>query len=413
MKRVIVLLCLIVLLTGGVFAASKTLRLWSMAFPPHVTGLQAVIDAFQQRNPDITVKIAAGVVPDLWLLVGYDVLEQAATGALAPLGDIVSIQTMKDTMWPESWQQQPFDQPYVLGISDPQGDIGLIANVGMFKEAGLTVPAKFDSTEQLVEYAQKLSRTDAQGNLIRGGVSFREFNLPYYLLSYIADLGGKFYDNKSQKFTLRTPEAKKVLQFFYDLNWKYKVDSPNLPDAFTALAQGTTAMSFLWPEFVSWARINLPKEEFTLIVKPPFVKGKEPKFGHIDGWNIGASAKSKNLAEVKKFLAFFLTPEAQMIFVKKNPGFSPLKSLAKDPWYDSPDGKFLKPVLSMLPRTKMWGPFGNDNPICAKAAEVIENVVNKTMTVDEGLAQWEKEANLQMDQFYLKFPKLNRPTIEY
>jgi ABC-type glycerol-3-phosphate transport system substrate-binding protein len=313
-----------------------------MAFPPHVKGMQAMIDAFHAKNPNITVKIeeqadlqgnvkagiAAGVVPDLWMLVGYDIMEQAVTGALAPLGDVVTFKQMKDTMWPESWQQQPLDQPYVIGVSDPHGDLGLVANVRMFEEAGLAVPDKFESFEQLVEYTQKLTKTDAKGNLIRGSVSFREFNLSYYLLAYIADQGGRFYDNTTQRWTMQTPEAKKVLKFFYDLNWKYKVDSPNLPAAFDALAQGTAAMAFIWPEFVSWARINLPDQEFTLIEKPPFVKGVQPNFGHIDGWNLGASAKSPNLAEAKKFLKFFLASDIQMMFVKKNPGYSPPKALA-------------------------------------------------------------------------------------
>ena len=41
--------------------------------------------------------------------------------------------------------------------------------------------------------------------------------------------GGKFWDNNKQKFMLQTPEAKKALQFFYDIFYKYEVDSTRCP----------------------------------------------------------------------------------------------------------------------------------------------------------------------------------------
>jgi hypothetical protein len=48
-----------------------------------------------------------------------------------------------------------------------------------------------------------------------------------------------------------------------------------------------------------------------------------------------------------------------------------------------------------------------------KGYEIIDNVVQKTITVDEGLIQWETEANKLMDQFHLKYPTAKHPTIEY
>ena len=129
----------------------------------------------------------------------------------------------------------------------------IVVNKKMLAAAGLAVPDAFKSIDEMLQYATKLTKKDANGKMIVAGLSSNESNDPHYFMSWIVDQGGKFFDNKTQQFNFNTPEAKKVLQFWYDLTWKYNVDSVELPDTFTALSQNVAAMGNLWGENIIWA----------------------------------------------------------------------------------------------------------------------------------------------------------------
>lgn len=409
-------------------AAKVTLRLWCMSFAPHLNGYTQVAKAFTEKNPNIVIKvegladlvtqskaaIAAGVAADFLHPRGEDFYEFILGGALEPLPpDVVSVEEVKAKWWPEYCLQAPFDSIYAVGIPDPIGDAGIVVNVDMFKEAGLAIPSAFESINELLTYAKKLARKDVAGNLIRAGLSCREYNNQVYFWDFIAEQGGQFYDNKTAKFNYNIPEVKNALQFFYDLHWKYEVDSIKLPDSFLALSQKVAAMAFMWPEYVPFSKLIYPELNFTLVIKPPFVEGRKPFLSHVDSWNLAVFSKSKYKKEAFEFMKFLKTPEAQTIFLQENPGISPLKEMVKSPFYESEKGRFLKPLLEFLPYMKFWGPFGNDSIIKESLWKIMDAVEHQTMTVDEGLTEMTKECNIAIDRFREKYPKVPKPVIQY
>ncbi|MGQ9629550.1 MAG: ABC transporter substrate-binding protein [bacterium] len=435
LKRARLGICLIlalflvgVLLTVQPAVAKVTLKLWCMSFPPHVNGFTKVAEAFTKKNPNIDVKvegqadlmtkqkagIAAGVVGDLFMLRGEDFLEYALAKSVAPLSpDVVTVKEVKEKWWPEYILQAPFDNIYAIGIPDPIGDAGFVVNVNMFNEAGLEVPGKFKSIDELLTYAEKLKKKDAQGNLIRAGLSCREYNNQVFLWDFIAEQGGHFYDNEKKQFNYNIPEAQKALQFFYDLHWKYEVDSIKLPDSFNALSQQVAAMAFMWAEYVPFSKINYPESNFSFVVKPAFVEGKDPYFSHVDSWNLAAYAKTRYKKEAFAYLKFLKTPEAQRIFFEENPGISPLKELINDPFYETEKGKFLKALTPFVPNMKFWGPFGNDSIIKESLYKIMDAVEHQTMTVEQGLKEMTDQSNHAMNLFREKYPKFPKVTIQY
>jgi len=205
--------------------------------------------------------------------------------------DIVTVEQVKKDFLPENYLQCNLNgKIWAIGIPDPPGDSGIIVNLDALKEAGLPQIAKFDDMDQLLDYAKKLTKKEG-GKIVRSGLSFQESNDPMFFYSYIVGLGGKFWDNNKQKFTLQTPEAKKALQFFYDIFYKYELDSTQVPDTMSALGQNLAAMGFMWPEFLPFAEKTYPDLHFDFIMKPPIVKGKPAIFSHTDTWAIAVVKK--------------------------------------------------------------------------------------------------------------------------
>lgn len=253
------------------------------------------------------------------------------------------------------------DQIWAVGIPDPPGDTGILVNVDHLNEAGLAIEKAFVDTDQLIDYAKKLSQYDDEGNLVRAGLSFQESNDPMYFISYIADQGGKFWDNDKQVFNFQTPEAKNALQFFYDIFFTHKVDSTNMPTTMDALVQNLASMAFMWPEFLPFAKITYPDMNFQFIMKPGFVKGKKPLFSHSDTWNfvMPSYVKDDKKAATIKFLQYLASEEGQLLFLEQNPGLPIPRSLLDHEFYKTGRGAYLEPVIAAMKEGyyRYWGPF--------------------------------------------------------
>ena len=222
---------------------------WVMSFDPHVNGWNNVAEGFMKKYPNIKVTVegqggqgdmlakyvaalSSKSGADIFTTPGNMVYEWSMTDQILPLTPkLWSYEDAKKALWPEYiLQSQVGNQVWAFGIPDPPGDTGLIANLDDLKAAGLEKVEKFSNTEQMLDYASKLAKT-SDGALTRAGLSARESNFGTYIYSYIADQGGQFWDNKTQKFNFNTPEAKNAMQLIIDLFQKYKVDDYKLPNA--------------------------------------------------------------------------------------------------------------------------------------------------------------------------------------
>jgi len=423
----------------GAFAQKKTdITVWCMAFDPHVNGYTNVIEAFNKANPSIrvslepqpgqaemTAKIRAALAAGRGEATGFTtpgttVFEFATTDTIQPVSPgVVTVEQVKKDFLPENYLQcNKGNAIWAIGIPDPPGDCGILVNLDHLQEAGLSVPGKFDTTDQLLQYAKKLAKFEG-GKLVRGGLSFQESNDPNYVYSYIAEIGGKFWDNGKQKFTLQTTQAKQVMQFFSDLFFTHNVDATNLPDTLSALSQNLTSMGFMWPEFLPFAQGLYPDLNFGFIMKPPLKKGNLPIFSHTDTWNM-VVPKYVSGAEKEatfKFLKYLASEEGQLLFLDANPGLSPLKSLVfKSDYYKTGKGKYLAPVIEAMKKGqyRFWGPFADADVMLYNINwPNIDALIHGQLTVDQALAKMEKELNEQDARTRAKYPDAPKTNIHY
>lgn len=415
-----------------------SITIWCMAFDPHVNGFNNVIPAFQEKYPNITVNLepqpgqaelvakmrsalTAGEGAHGFTTPGTTITEWVVAGNIQPLSPgVVTTEFVKKEMFPEYYIQCHIDeQIWALGITDPPGESGLVVNVDDFKAEGLEVPEKFDSIDQLLDYAQKFAKYDEDGKLVKGGLSFQESNDPMFFYSYIVDAGGQFWDNETQKFTLQTPEAKEVMQFFYDLFDVYKVDSVDLPDSMSALTQKLTAMAFMWPEFLPFAEIGFPDIDFEFVMKPPFVEGKTPVINHTDTWNVVVPGYVEGIEKdaMFVFLKYLSSEEGQLLFLDANPGLSPLKSLVfENDYYVSGKGAYLAPVIESIEagQLRYWGPFPDaDIMLYDILWPTMDAIIHDQISVDDGLEKMEIEMNEQNTRTKTKYPDAPDTIIYY
>ena len=112
----------------------------------------------------------------------------------------------------------------VWGLPFQRSTIVLYWNKELFKEAGLD-PEKPPATwKEMLEYAQKLTKRDASGNVTQYGVQIPSSGFPYWLFQGLTTPNGVELMNAAGTETyFDKPEVIEALQFWVDLGQKHKV----------------------------------------------------------------------------------------------------------------------------------------------------------------------------------------------
>jgi len=238
------------------------LTLWS-GYPDLQGFYESVAKEFTAQNPDITVEVQTFALADLDKKLGMSIPSKTSADILELISlysfpwatkyfsevpanlkkgclDVVNKTYLHDVMYGEKMMGLPF-----CFYSEV-----LYYNKDMLAEAGLKGPP--DTIEQLVDYATKMTKRDADGNVVRSGISLRFAGNPsgtcekfwaFGLMPFGGDIlaesakkPGKFhngFDNEA---------GRKALGLYLDLIYKHKVTDFNIKQDSDAFAQGKAAM---------------------------------------------------------------------------------------------------------------------------------------------------------------------------
>lgn len=417
-------------------AEEGSLAMWSMSFPPHEWMMGAAIEVFQeagergftldyqpqpgQYSAKLRAAMSADEAPDIFVMHGTALLELALAGHIAPVTpDIVTLEQAKREFMPETYLQSLYDgNLYAIGVPDPPGDAGLVANLDHLEEAGLEHLTVFENIDQMLDYAEQLVIREGD-DILRAGLMFTgDGNNPIYWLSAIIDLGGTWFDNDNQVFTLQTAESTAAMQFFYDVVWEKRLDDPALGNnSSDALAQGLASLAFKWPEFVPYSGTAFPGLRLGFIVKPGFTEGKPAIFNHSDTWNLAVWSGTENKDSVTEFLSYCAQREVQRAMLEQNPGISPLKEINfNDDFFVTGKGAYLAPVLDAITKGqyRYYGPFGNMDTLEYDIMwPVMNRMLQQELTVEETLVEMENALNDEMAQYQDKYPGLDPVQIQW
>ncbi len=138
----------------------------------------------------------------------------------------------------------------------------LYYNKEAFKEVGLDANTPPKNWEEQVEFAKKLTKKDADGNVTRYGIRIPSQGFPYWLFSGLAyQNGAKITNGLGTETYLDTPEMIEALQYLMDLSMVHGAMRPDVigwgptPKAFF---EGQTAMMWTTTGNLTNVRKNAP-----------------------------------------------------------------------------------------------------------------------------------------------------------
>ncbi len=198
---------------------------------------------FEKANADIKVKpvyagtyqeaigkaltaAKAGQPPDAAVILAADMFSLIDADVILPFDTFVK--TDADRQWLNG-----FFPVYMLnsqvggktwGIPFQRGTTLFFWNKEAFKEAGLDPEKGPQTWEEVVEFAKKLTKRDAGGNVTQWGMQVPSSLTSYWLLQgYVAQNNGRLAELAGNKTYFDSPEVVEALQYWVDLSSKHKV----------------------------------------------------------------------------------------------------------------------------------------------------------------------------------------------
>ena len=232
-------------------------------FPVAVGGpITKIIDGyaadFEKDNPGIKLRpiyagsyqdtiakaltaVKSGEPPVTSILLSTDMFTLIDEDAIVPFDDL--IKTAEDRAWLKSFFPAFMENSQTggktWGIPFQRSTVVLYYNKEAFKEAGLDPNRPPGTWQEMADYAQKLTRRDASGNVTQWGVQIPSSGFPYWLFQGLAiENGVNLMNEAGTEVYYDKPEVIGALQYWVDLVNKYKVHPPGIVE------WGTTPKDF-------------------------------------------------------------------------------------------------------------------------------------------------------------------------
>ncbi|GAA5335242.1 ABC transporter substrate-binding protein [Thermus hydrothermalis] len=323
-------------LLGIGLAQSTTITFY---YPVGVAGplarfIEGYVREFEAKNPDIRVNtvfggnyeenqakvvaaIKAGNPPDTAILLSQQLYTLLSLDAIEPLDAYIArdpeLKQAVNDFFPAFMMNSTLDGK-VYSLPFQRSTPILYYNKEAFREAGLD-PEKPPATwDELVEYAKRLTKRDAQGRIVRYGVAIPTEDRSTWLLEALTiQAGGLLYDpaGKGCKVLVDTEPVRKGMQFKADLARKHGVSPEGVvawgttPGDFTA---GKVAMIYHSTGSLGFIRTNA-RFPFGTAFLPKLVRYGTPTGGA--NFYLFKGSDPKKREATLRFIKFMTSPELQ------------------------------------------------------------------------------------------------------
>lgn len=273
-------------------------------------------------------------------------------------------------------------------------------NKALFAEAGLDGPPQTE--EQLLEYAIKLTQTNADGTLKVLG--FPDFPNVYYTNSMAYALGGDFISEDGGALTPDNDGLKKAIELMQAYRNEFGSDnvlkfnsSAKYLDATDPFIQGTQAIRFDGPWFGHTVK-NVLKKDIDYGVAPYPAPAGKPELaggGEVSSSTFFIPSNAKNKDGAWAFMSWLLSKENMIKFNDKFANLPARTSAYDDPsLQDIPDFQAFAEAAKS-PNLKSFPTFGEQGAYSKVIGDEFELAVNGRKSADEALqAMKQKSAGL-------------------
>jgi ABC-type glycerol-3-phosphate transport system substrate-binding protein len=301
---------------------------------------------------------------------------------------------------PEIRELSDYGQGRMWGYPQYGIDVyGLTWNKDHFKEAGLDPEKPPKTWAEFREYAKKLTKRDAQGNITRVGYAIRHVGHPHGVvhkhLWAIWGAGADLIDTplalRGGKAMINNEGGKAALQLVLDMLDVDKSTSLNFPDPRAAFLKGIASMQI--SETVS-IRSRQPKEAPGLkwgVSLPPLRKAGDKPATNLNAWMYTVPKGAKNKAQAWGLIEWINSSQKDFDLCKKydaTPRY--LANWDKEPFKSDPYNQALK---GMYPHGRKYPINLALNGIMDAVGAAIQKVWHHEASVDAALVEAERLAN--------------------
>jgi multiple sugar transport system substrate-binding protein len=318
---------------------------------------------------------------------------------LVPVAD-AKAKAWLDAVSPEIRTLADFGKGRMWGYVQYGIDVyGLTWNKDHFKEAGLDPEKPPKTWDEFRDYAKKLVKRDAQGNVTRVGYAIRHVGHPHGIVHKhfwaIYGAGAKLVDDhyalRGGKTMINTPGGRAAIQLVLDMLNEDKSTSLNFPDPRAAFLRGISSMQI--SETVS-IRARQPKEAPNLnwgMALPPVPKAGDKSVTNLGGWLYVVPKLAKNKAEAWQAIEWINSPEKDFELCAKYKASPRYKvNWDKEPFKSDPYNQGLKQLYPYGVKLPINLGF---NGVMDAMGGAIQKVWHGEAKVDAALAEAEKMAN--------------------
>ncbi|HXK36683.1 MAG TPA: extracellular solute-binding protein [Candidatus Paceibacterota bacterium] len=336
MKRTSIAIAVLALVLVAVAASAEDIKItyWQYFYESKVNLMTELIQKFEAQNPGIKVEqvtfpyesylakvaaaVPAGEGPEVInLFYGWLPL-WVKSGYIQPLssGDF-SADYFKNNFYPLVAESVNFGGKN-YSVPTAVRALALFFNKKLFRDAGLdpNIPPK--TLDGLVTYAKKLSKYDAQGNLVQAGLLMQPNGQGHVWIREVLfrQFGAVPYSADGRKVTYASPAGIQAFQWYMDRITKDKVGYPNFTtDDVTAFKAQKGAMNIDGSFRI--ATLNAVKDLEWGVAELPTNKGIKSNFASFWTHSIVTGVSGKKLEASVKFLKYITSPEVQELWLQK------------------------------------------------------------------------------------------------
>ena len=395
------------------------LRFWMHQNPAFIAADEEVIRQFEAEHPNVTIKMEsfeydlfiqtlqtampAGTEGDVIEMFGTWVCSYADGERLAEMPESVMSRSEAEELFFAAPLQGYDCSGKLYGLPNEFNieNGAALVNPAMFEAAGLEYPPKWDTMEDLLSDAQKLTQFDGDVMTVAGYDFVTGDGLAFQLLAGILQRGGDYWKPDQSGLQLDTPEARETLEWMKSLVDEYKVVDPVLfnddsnwvGDAFFS---DQAAIGFVGPWAAAEGLTEYPDFEFDYVAIPWV--GDKPYFAADAGWGKVVSVNSEHKDIAWEFVKFATANADNAKTYNVASGTIPaLKSVVEDPALLD-ELPWIAADLPILQYGRFIGPLPDRDLFWYDIVYPhVLGVLQDTETIDEALVAMDKEANAMFE----------------
>ncbi len=328
--------------------------------------LMAMVDAFMEANPDITVDVnlvpeydttiqaafASGDPPNVFYVDSSRLPDWAEAGVLAPGNDLIEAQ---DDIYESLREAFTYEGDFYCPAKD-FSTMTLQYNKDMFDAAGLDYPTPEWTWEDLRNAAEALTGEDEEGNLVLGLVTPPNFER---WLPFLYQAGGSVLNEDWTEVTFDSPEALEALEFYVNLVVDGYAGPPSMVDAGwggEAFGQGRVAMAMEGNWVIQYLLDQFPDLNWGVTELPTYYDGTQATMVFTVCY--GVAADNDHPEESWRLVNFLTGPEGAMMVAEAGFGVMPARISAAETWLASRGEEYEAFVLSAEYAHKWQFPVG-------------------------------------------------------